>query len=137
MNENKEIVILLIVVALIGLSGLYLTGGISGTENACGLGGCGDVYVDSYSANLYLNGTLEENFVYKIKEPFKYRMLYRNWKVPLSYGISNDPTLKTAPHVELVSILPPPGSFPYIKNFQGITKIISDADSQYTNEISS
>ena len=36
-------------------------------ENACGLGGCGDVYVETYSANLYLNGTLEENFVYGIE----------------------------------------------------------------------
>ena len=112
MNENKEIVILLIVVALIGLSGLYLTGG---TENACGLGGCGDVYVDSYSANLYLNGTLEENFVYEIKEPFKYWMLYRNWKVPLS-GISNDPALNTTPHIDLVSVSAPPGTIPYIRS---------------------
>jgi len=86
LNEKKEIVILLIVVALIGLAGLYLTGGLPGRENACGLGGCGDVYVDSYNANLYLNGTLEENFVYEIKEPFKYRMLYRDWKIPLSYA---------------------------------------------------
>ncbi|MCE8423790.1 MAG: DUF2207 domain-containing protein, partial [Candidatus Methanoperedens sp.] len=137
MNENKEIVILLIAVAFIGLAGLYLTGGLPGMENACGLGGCGDVYVNSYSANLYLNGTLEENFVYEIKEPFKYRMLYRDWKVPLSYGIIDEPAMKTNPHIELVSISSPPGTFPYIKDFQGTTKVISNAEAQYANEISS
>ncbi|VVB56421.1 Uncharacterised protein [uncultured archaeon] len=137
MNENKEIVILLIIVALIGLAGLYLTGGFPGMENACGLGGCGDVYVETYNANLYLNGTLEENFVYEIKEPGKYRMLYRDWKVPLSYGIPDDTTLKTNPHIELVSISSPPGTFPYIKDFQGSTRVISNADTQYANEISS
>jgi len=126
LNEKKEIVILLIIVSLIGLAGLYMIGGIPGMQSACHLGGCGDVYIDSYSADLYLNGTLEENFVYQTKEPFKYRMLYRDWKVPLSYGIVDNPTIKTNPHVELVSVSPPPGTVPYIKNFQGTTKVISN-----------
>ena len=133
MNENKEIIILLIVVTLIGFSGLY----VAGMQNACGLSGCGDVYVDSYSANLYLNGTLEENFIYEIKEPYKYRMLYRDWKVPLSYGIPDDTTVKNNPNIELVSISSPPGAIPYVKDFKGNTIVISNTDAQYTNEISS
>ncbi len=137
MSEKNQILILLIIVTLVGFVGLFLTGGMAGMESACGLGGCGDVYVDSYSANLYLNGTLEENFGYEIKEPFKYRMLYRDWKVPISYGIADNTTNKTNPHIELISILSPPGTVAYIKDFQGNTKVISNADAQYTSEISS
>ncbi len=134
MSETKQIVILLIVVTLIGFVGLYLTEGITG---ACGIEGCGDVYVDSYRADLYLNGTLYENFVYEIKESGKYRMLYRNWKVPLSYGIPSSSTIRINPYIELVSIFPPPETFPYIKDFQGGTQTISTSNTQYTNEISS
>ncbi len=35
------------------------------------------IFVQSYRADLYLNGTLQENYVYRIEEADRYRMLYR------------------------------------------------------------
>ncbi|HEY9247322.1 MAG TPA: hypothetical protein VIO11_10790, partial [Candidatus Methanoperedens sp.] len=61
MSDNKQIVVLLIIVTFIGLAGLFLTGG---SAWICDLGGCGSVYVDSYRADLYMNGTLDERFIY-------------------------------------------------------------------------
>jgi len=81
LSENKQIAILLIVVTLIGIAGHILQ------VLACWtpvLRWMRDVYVDSYRADLYLNGKIEENFVYVITESGKYRMLYRNWQPPLS-----------------------------------------------------
>ncbi len=119
MGETKQIIILLIVVTLIGIAGLYITGSLPGMESACSLG-CGDVYVESYRADLYLNGTLYENFVYEIKESGKYRMLYRIWKLPLSQERLGSPYIAT------ISISPPPGTISYTKNSQGQIKILSE-----------
>lgn len=44
----------------------------------------GDVYVDSYRADICLNGTLDEQFVYAVDASKKYQMLYSSWKLPLS-----------------------------------------------------
>ncbi len=60
MSEEKQITVLVIAVALIGITGLYLTGGLNSSGSACILG-CGDVYVESYRADLYLDGKLEKN----------------------------------------------------------------------------
>ena len=42
------------------------------------------ISIKSYQADLYLNGTLEEKFVYQIEDANRYRMLYRSWKLPVS-----------------------------------------------------
>ncbi len=131
LSEYKQMVILLVIVAFVGLTGLFLTDNLSGKALACGLKGCGDVYVDSYRAELSLNGTLEEDFLYEIKESGKYRMLFRNWKVPLSTSKLDEP------YVEFVSSSPTTGTVSYIKNFQGDIKIISSSNTQYGDEISS
>ena len=73
----------------------------------------GDVYVDSYRADIYLNGTLAEQFVYDISASGKYKMLYRSWKMPLS-----EQSMKS-PYVSLLEISPPKGSVPYLKNWAG------------------
>jgi len=131
LSETKQVIILVVIVTLIGLAGLFLAGIIPDPANACGPGDCGDVYVDSYRADLYLNGTLLENFVYEIKESGKYRMLYRTWKdAPLSKE-----KLDT-PYIEPVSISSPPGTIPYARDRNGQVYIFSNADSPYTNEIS-
>ncbi|HIH44395.1 MAG TPA: DUF2207 domain-containing protein [Candidatus Methanoperedenaceae archaeon] len=141
-SEKKQIAILLVVVTLIGMAGLFLTGGFSNIIGICTFG-CGDVYVDSYSADLYLNGTLEETFVYRIEESDTYRMLYRNWKVPLSYGSPGDKTTSwgitvgKTPHVELITIDSPDGAIPYIKDFQENTTILSDSNQEYASQVSS
>jgi hypothetical protein len=72
MNEERQALALICLAFLIGVIGLFLTGGLPGVK---GFVEAGDVYVDEYRADLYLNGTLEEQFVYRIKAPGKYRML--------------------------------------------------------------
>lgn len=71
------------------------------------------VYVDSYSADLYLNGTFLEKFDYQINDGGRYRMLYKDWKVPLSF------TTLSQPYVELLDIVPPGGTLPYAKDCKG------------------
>lgn len=98
----------------------------------CGIGGCGDVYVENYRADLYMNGTLEENFVYEIKESGKYRMLYRNWEAPLSQERLD------SPYIEPVRIASPLGTIPYAKDVQSRVKILSTTSyTGYTDEIAS
>jgi uncharacterized membrane protein len=82
----------------------------SAQENAPLPGTLGSIWVESYSADLYLNGTLKETFLYTIRESGKYRMLYRNWKTPLSLEPLNEP------YVEPVRVLAPKGTIPYIKD---------------------
>jgi uncharacterized membrane protein len=117
-------------VILIGFAGagLLLAGGIPGLG---GTGGYGDIYVESYQADLYPDGTLEETFIYEIKESGEYRMLYRIWEAPLSWE-----SLGT-PHVEPVSISPPPGTISYTKDFQGEVTLLSTAQTSYTAAIRS
>lgn len=71
------------------------------------------IFVQSYRADLYLNGTLQENYVYRIEEANRYRMLYRPWKLPLSSQKLN------YPYVEPLTVDPPQGSIPYAKDRKG------------------
>ena len=132
MNEERQAAILIGIVALIGFGGLYITGGIPFLEEPFPAGFfLGDVYVESYQADLYLNGTLAEEFDYRIKESGIYRMLYRNWKMPLSADRLE------GPYVEPLKILPTPGAIPYIKDHNGTVRILSVADSRYKSEVAS
>src|SRR5512146_1114944 len=94
-------------VLFIGLLGLLLTGGLPGVEAGLPadmvIAGK-DVYVDDYSADLFLNGTLKESFIYKINAPDKYRMLYRSWTT-LPVSLQN----LSRPYVEPLKIIPPAG----------------------------
>ncbi|MCZ7380299.1 MAG: DUF2207 domain-containing protein [Candidatus Methanoperedens sp.] len=127
MSESRQIITLLIVVALIGLSGLFIVDSLD-IGGPCSLG-CSEVYVDSYRGDLYLNGTLDEKFIWEIKEPGKFRMLFRTWKVPLT-------SLELEyPYIEAVSITSPPGTIPYIKDYRSRVKIFSSSYAGYMNEI--
>jgi len=88
LREDKQILVLISSVFLIGIVGLFLTGGFGATNEEVAVkpsfSGGGDVYVEEYRADLYLNGTLKESFLYRIRKSGEYRMLYRNWKVPLT-----------------------------------------------------
>ena len=89
----------------------------------------GDVYVDSYRADIYLNGTLAEQFVYDISASGKYKMIYRSWKMPLS-----EQSMKS-PYVSLLEISPPQGSVPYLKNWAGNVTPLSAQAKNYTGRI--
>ena len=132
MNDERQAAIWISIVALIGFSGLYLTGGIPFLEAPFQAGlFLGDVYVDSYRADLYLNGTLTEKFDYHIKSTGKYRMLYRSWKMPLSEQS------QSVPYIEPLKILPTPGAIPYTKDHNGAVQILSAAGSSYVSEVAS
>ena len=78
MNDERQAAAVIGLVILIGLVGLFLTGGVPGVKAFSEMSfNLGDVYVDNYRADIYLNGTLAEQFVYRIESSGKYRMLYR------------------------------------------------------------
>ncbi|WP_333655539.1 DUF2207 domain-containing protein, partial [Methanothrix soehngenii] len=132
MKEERQAAVLIGIVALIGLGGLYLTGGIPFLEEPFPAGlFLGDVYVDSYRADLYLNGTLAERFDYQVKSSGKYRMLYRNWKMPLS-----SQSLDT-PYIEPLGVLPTSGAVPYVRDHNGTVQILSASGNRYNSEIAS
>ena len=91
----------------------------------------GDVYVDNYRADIYLNGTLAERFVYRIESSGKYRMLYREWKMPLSAQNLS------IPYVEPLKITPAAGVIPYFRDNNGNARILSANDSGYESEVRS
>lgn len=85
----------------------------------------GSIWVDRYSADVYLNGTLKETFQYAIRQSGKYRMLYRNWKTPLSAEPLNEP------YVEPVRVLAPKGTIPYIKDDINGARILAPNGTYY------
>ena len=132
MNDERQAAALIGLLILIGLVGLFLTGGVTGlkvlSETSFGLG---DVYVDNYTADIYLNGTLAEQFVYRIEASGKYRMLYRTWKIPLStHNMS-------VPYVEPLKISSNSGAIPYFRDYSGSAQILSAEDSRYKSEVQS
>ena len=131
MSENRQIALVIGAVFLIGILGLLVTGGLPGVEadhvlpSSSVIAGK-DVYVDDYRADLYLNGTLKESFIYEITEADKYRMLYRTWTT-LPVSMENP----GRPYVEPQRIIPPSGSIPYVKDRLGNVTITStDAASE-------
>ena len=89
----------------------------------------GSIWVESYSADVYLNGTLQETFLYNVRQSGKYRMLYRNWKTPLSTDRLNEP------YVEPVRILAPPGAIPYTKDDRNGARILAPNGTYYPSRI--
>ncbi len=122
-------VVVIAAVLFIGLLGLLLTGGLPGVEFGLPsdmMVAGKDVYVDDYKADLYLNGTLKESFIYNINEAGKYRMLYRSWTT-LPVSLQN----LSRPYVEPMDIIPPAGTIPYIKDQSGrVTITAEDETSQ-------
>ncbi|RLG08118.1 MAG: DUF2207 domain-containing protein, partial [Thaumarchaeota archaeon] len=106
MSEAKQLAIVLTSVIAIGIIGLALAQYIPSLL-------AGDVVVKEYNATLYLNGTLIEDYVYEIKEPGKYRMLYRIWDAPVSLSDLNQP------YIEVLDVKAPEGSIGYVKDYEG------------------
>ncbi|MCU0638202.1 MAG: DUF2207 domain-containing protein [Methanothrix sp.] len=130
MGEERQAAALIALVFLVGLIGLFLTGGLPGMGGSFASDiSLGDVYVDSYRADIYLNGTLAEQFVYDISASGKYKMLYRSWKMPLSQRRLN------SPYVALLNISPPQGTVPYLKDLAGNVTVLSAKDNGYGERI--
>ena len=89
----------------------------------------GDVYVDSYRADIYLNGALAEKYDYQIEASGSYKMLYRSWNMPLSSESPN------APYTEPLVVIPTPDAVAYVKDNNGKVQIPSANDSHYSDEV--
>lgn len=117
MSETKQLLILIFLTILVGGSGLVLVNRLPYLTE-------GDVVIDEYVATLYANGTLIEDYVYDVKVPNQYRMLYRSWDVPLSTR-----QLDT-PYVQFIGASSPDQMIFYAKDFQGSVWL----DSRYRND---
>jgi len=106
MSEAKQLAITLTSVIAIGIIGLSLAQYLPSIL-------AGDVVVKEYHAKFYLNGTLIEDYVYEVKEPDKYRMLYRVWDAPVSLSKLDQP------YIEVLDVRPPKGSVGYVKDYKG------------------
>ncbi len=87
MSEIRQLIVVIVVTALIGVIGVVIANSITK--------GGGDLTADYYAKiTISKNLTLEECYVYHVKKT-KYRMLYRYWKVPLVVsGSLNEPHIK-------------------------------------------
>ncbi|MGC8831825.1 MAG: DUF2207 family protein, partial [Thermoproteota archaeon] len=108
MAEKRELFKLVSIVLIVGIIGLVLINYVPSLfdEN--------EVEVEQYDATLYANGTLIEEYVYNVKVPGKYRMLYRTWDAPLALEDLN------MPFVKLVSINVPEDMIAYAKDYAGV-----------------
>lgn len=116
MREEQQIAALMVAVFIIGLGGLFLMGGIPGfASESISLGSS---YVDDYRADLYLNGTLDEHFKYRIEDP-SLNIISRSWPYQLSFSDQD------IPYVEITGFAPIPGAVPYAKSWRGDMRILS------------
>ena len=69
---------------IIGIIGLFLVAIIPPLFE-------GNLVVDTYDAVLYANGTLTERYTYDVKTSGEYRMLFRSWNAPLTFGTASGP----------------------------------------------
>ena len=82
MGETKQLAVLIIAALVAGIIGLLVITVVPPLFE-------GDLVVDSYTAVLYENGTLTEQYTYIVKNPGEYRMLYRSWEAPLVFTTSS------------------------------------------------
>ncbi|HUS78782.1 MAG TPA: DUF2207 domain-containing protein, partial [Patescibacteria group bacterium] len=106
MSERRQILILVVVTAVIGLLGVTIIQALPS------LSGKNDINVDSYEATFYPDGTLVEEYTYTISSR-SYRFLYRNWEAPLSFSPLS------VPYIEKVEIRAAYGAIGYAKDDQG------------------
>lgn len=117
MSELKQLAVVLVLVSAIGIGGVLFS---------LSIGWNGPLTVD-YDAKIVLNGsiTLQEEYVYHVHES-KFRMLYRNWEVPMSFGWIDKP------HVELLKVKG--DGVPYAKDYLGKVKVWGDGNAKVLAE---
>jgi len=105
MNERREISILLVITLAIGLTSMALITYIPAVNQP-------KVFVEKYSATFYFNGTLVEEYTYRLKTS-GYHFLFRSWEAPLSTRSINEAYIRPV-KVETVT-----GAAGYVKDHQG------------------
>ncbi|MDO9539011.1 MAG: DUF2207 domain-containing protein [Methanocalculus sp.] len=136
MEEKKQVAILIIATLLLGLSALAVMAVFP--SDAVNFGG--DLIVESYEVVWNEDGELIERYVYSVQSAEEYRMLYRNWKVPLIYGDQ----ASDQPHIRLNGASAPNGAVAYLKTGSGSIHLFDGdnsrvrslvADLAYPNEV--
>ena len=122
MSEARQLTILLVAIFIIGIAGVWLIQVVPSLL-------IGGVVVDDYTATFYLNGTLIEEFLYQVKQPNVFRMLFRSWDAPITTG-----TKLGQPYITVVKIDVPQGSFGYTRDYSG-TVFVSPNASSYRGTI--
>jgi len=121
-DEKKQIAILIAVAFGIGISACILAIAIPGLFE-------GDLVIAEYTAELGENGTFTERYVYEVKVPGRYRMLFRYWEDPLSTGPLGSPSIRFR-DMEM-----PPGTIGYIKEFDSTVSLFGSSDPAVTSFI--
>ncbi|MFP3951740.1 MAG: DUF2207 family protein [Candidatus Bathyarchaeia archaeon] len=109
MSERREILTLVGITLVVGVAAIAFLGFIPSI-------GFGDAYVESYRAIFYENGTLIEEYTYRLKSGGN-RFLYRVWDAPLS---TQNPGM---PYIEPIKIEPVLGAIGYSKDLNGRVQI--------------
>jgi len=122
-SENRQITLLVTVSLVIGLLGIAF---IEPFNEQISLDS--EVLVEDYNAVLYLNGTLIEEFTYRLNQG-GYRFLYRNWEAPVSLQEHD------SPFIQPVNIIGPSGTMCYIKDNAGEVTLFGESDYSIFNKV--
>ncbi|HQA79322.1 MAG TPA: DUF2207 domain-containing protein, partial [Methanoregulaceae archaeon] len=110
MDEKRQIAILIAVAFGIAVGACILALAVPVVTE-------GDLVIVDYQATLYRDGTFNETYLYEVKAPGQYRMLYRYWDDPLALGPLN------VPSIELKGMQVPPPAIGYVKEYDGMVSI--------------
>ncbi|KUK63502.1 MAG: Uncharacterized protein XE10_0325 [Methanoculleus marisnigri] len=105
-TERQQILALVAITLLVGVLA------VAGATALPGLFG-GNLDVEYYDAVFYENGTLVERYTYDVRSAGEYRMLFRYWDAPLTFGAID------RPHIEFLGMTAPPGTIGYVKDSEG------------------
>lgn len=101
----------------------------SSVPPAVGSSSADGIAIKNYNADIYLNGTVQERFLYDIFVSGQYRMLYRAWRTPLSTERLSEP------YAEPIKILAPEGTVPYVKDYEGKVRILAPNGTFYSDKV--
>lgn len=105
-TERQQILILISVTLLVGVLAVAGAAALPGLFR-------GNLDVQDYDAVFFENGTLIERYTYDVRAAGEYRMLFRYWDAPLTFGAIDQP------HVEFLGMTAPPGTIGYVKDSTG------------------
>jgi uncharacterized membrane protein len=117
MSEQRKLLLILAITAVLGIGSFSVTTYILGTvlqDTA--------FIIDEYHAQLFLNGTLIEDYLYTVREARQFSMLFRQWKAPVSFAPLD------IPYIEVLRINVPEGATAYVKDHQGAVWVDPDRE---------
>ena len=104
-TERQQIIILVSITLLVGVLAVAGATALPGLFR-------GNLDVQTYDAVFFENGTMVERYTYDVRAAGEYRMLFRYWNAPLTFGPTDQP------HIEFLGMTAPPGTVGYVKNLE-------------------